>query len=109
VLKSFGTDRSVAVTDVEKARTPERSGEGVVPATAKRAPQTFGELAIVGKATLVKELCDDALDFSKRHHRDKINPPIRIAAIQTRFGDRQADSARPAEITSWLEPKPVDD
>ena len=101
--KYFGTDRSAAVTYVEKAPTLKRSGEGIVPATAKRAPQTFGELAIVGKATMVNELCDDALDFSKRDHRYKPNPPIRIAAIRARFGDQQADSVRPAEITSWLE------
>ena len=103
VRKSFGTDRSAAVTYVEKARTLKRSGEGIVPATAKRAPHTFAELALVGKETMMSELCDDALAFSKRHHRDKLNPPIRVAAIRARFGERQADSIRPAEITSWLE------
>ena len=103
VRKSFGTDRSAAVIYVEKARTLKRSGEGVVPATAKRGPQTFGELAIVGKATMVDEPYDNALDFGKQHHRDKLNPPIRIAAIRARFGDRQADSIRPEEITSCLE------
>ena len=57
----------------------------------------------MGKATMVNELCDDALDFSKRHYRDKLNPPIPIAAIRARFADQQAGSVRPAEITSWLE------
>lgn len=103
VRKSFGGDRSAAVTYVEKARTLRRSGEGIVPATAKRAPQTFGELAVIGKVTVMDELCDDALAFSKRHHRDKLNPPTRIAAIRAAFGHRQAESITPAEITAWLE------
>jgi integrase len=80
-----------------------RSGEGVVPATSKRAPRTFAELSVIGKETTIDELCDDALHFSKRHHRDKLNPPIRIAAIRAAFGERQAESIRPSEITSWLE------
>ena len=57
----------------------------------------------MGKATMVNELCDDALDFSKRYYRDKLNPPIPVAAIRVRFGEQQANSVRPAEITSWLE------
>ncbi len=49
------------------------------------------------------ELCDDLLDFSWRHRSDKLNLPTRIAAIRARFGERPADSIRPADIAAWLE------
>jgi len=103
VRKSFGADRAAAISYVEKARTIRRSGEGHVPTTAKRSPKTLAEMATVGKGTTMGELCDDALAFSKRHHRDTVNPPIRIAAIRTAFGERLADSITPLEISAWLE------
>src|ERR1700729_2434317 len=59
VRKSFGSDRNAAVAYVEKARTLKRSGGGIVPATARRALQTFAEMAVVGGTTTVAELCDD--------------------------------------------------
>jgi integrase len=60
-------------------------------------------MSIVGKETTINELCDDALRFSLRNHRDKLNPPIRIAAIKSAFDQRRAEDITPLEITAWLE------
>lgn len=103
VRKSFGTDRLSAVASVEKPRTLRRSGDGYVPATAKRPPRSFAEIAHIGMRTTINELCDDALRFSLRNHRDKVNPPVRIRAIRTAFDQRPAESITPLEITAWLE------
>jgi len=43
VRKSFGRNRAAAVNYVEKARTLRRSGEGIVPDTAKRPVLTIPE------------------------------------------------------------------
>ncbi|MGA2438379.1 MAG: site-specific integrase [Acidobacteriaceae bacterium] len=103
VRKSFGADRNSAVAYVEKARTLRRSGDGYVPATAKRPPRSFAEIAAIGTGTTINELCDDALRFSLRNHRDKQNPPTRIASIRAAFDQRPAESVTPLEITAWLE------
>ncbi len=103
VRKSFGADRISAVAYVEKARTLRRSGNGYVPATAKRPPRSFAEIARIGTGTTINELCDDALRFSLRNHRDTLNPPARIRAIRTAFDQRPAESITPLEITAWLE------
>lgn len=103
VRKSFGADRISAVAYVERARTLRRSGDGYVPATAKRPPRSFAEIAHIGTGTTINELCDDALRFSLRNHRDTLNPPARIRAIRTAFDQRPAESITPLEITAWLE------
>lgn len=41
VRKSFGQDKAAAIAYVEKARTIARSGEGVLPATAKQHVLSF--------------------------------------------------------------------
>jgi integrase len=103
VRKSFGADRISAVAYVEKARTLRRSGDGYVPATAKRPPRSFAEIVAIGSGTTINELCDDALRFSLRNHRDTLNPPTRIASIRAAFSQRPAESITPLEITAWLE------
>jgi hypothetical protein len=49
-----------------------------VPATAKRPPRSFAEIAHIGTGTTINELCDDALRFSLRNYRDILNPPARF-------------------------------
>jgi len=61
VRKSFGRNRAAAVNYVEKARTLRRSGEGVVPDTAKRPVLTVPEIDTLGGTVTVNELCDDYL------------------------------------------------
>lgn len=106
VRKSFGSDRNAAVAYVEKARTLKRSGGGIVPATARRALQTFAEMAVVGGTTTVAELCDDLerhIQKNPTSYKDQVNPPRRIACIRKVFGHRLAASIKPSEIMDWLD------
>ena len=61
VRKSFGEGAKAyraAVAWVEKARTIRRTGEGVLPTSAKRPVLTTAELKVIGGATTVGMLCD---------------------------------------------------
>jgi integrase len=105
VRKSFGRNRAAAVNYVEKARTLRRSGEGVVPNTAKRPVLTIPELDTLGGSVTVNELCDDYLLHIQSRpdlYKDQKNPPQRLDLIRAAFGDRPAASLRPWEIEDWL-------
>lgn len=111
VRKSFGLGpkgRADAIAWVEKARTIRRTGEGVLPTTAKRAVLTTAEVAILGdtNAITVGKLCDEFERYVKAHpeeYRDQTNPPKRIAVIKKVFGDRAAATLRATAIENWLD------
>ena len=109
--KSFGLGpkgRADAIAWVEKARTIRRTGEGVLPATAKRPVLTTAEVAVLGdpNAITVGKLCDEFERYVKAHpeeYRDQSNPPKRIAEIAEKFGDRDATKLKSSEIEDWLD------
>ena len=106
VRKSFGHDRDAAIAYLEKARLLKRTGEGVVPTTAKRPVLTFAEMKAEVSGVTVAVLCDLLLKFIKdnpKKYRDQQNPPRRIGLIKKVFGDRIAASIKPYEISDWLE------
>lgn len=111
VRKSFGrgpAGRAEAIAWVEKARTIKRTGEGVLPATARRPALTTAEVAVLGDpdAITVGRLCDEFLLYVKRHpeeYRDQVYPPRRIAEIKKVFGDRNAAGLKSSEIENWLD------
>ena len=111
VRKSFGLGprgRAEAIAWVEKARTIRRTGEGVLPATAKRPVLTTAEVAVLGDpgAVTVGRLCDEFLKYVKAHpeeYRDQIYPPKRVAEIRKAFGDREAATLKASEIEAWLD------
>ena len=77
-----------------------------MPATARRALQTFAEMAVVGGTTTVAELCDDLerhIQKNPTSYKDQVNPPRRIACIRKVFGHRLAASIKPSEIMDWLD------
>jgi integrase len=105
VRKSFGRNRAAAINHVEKARTLRRSGEGIVPDTAKRAVLTIPELETLGGSVTINELCDDYLKHVQGRpdlFKDQRNPPQRLDLIRAAFGHRPAASVRPWEIEDWL-------
>ena len=107
VRKSFGKDRQAAVEWAEKARTIRRTGDGVLPATAKRHPRTNEELERMGGSDVnLAELCDDFERYVLTHpdeYRDQKNPPRRIQEIKKAFGERPASGIRTEEIEDWLD------
>jgi hypothetical protein len=111
VRKSFGRGpkgRAGAIAWVEKARTIKRTGEGVLPATAKRPVLTTAEVAVLGDANAmtVGKLCDEFERYVKAHpeeYRDQTNPPKRFAEIKAMFGDRDARKLKSSEIEDWLD------
>lgn len=111
IRKSFGRGpkgRADAIGWVEKARTIKRTGEGVLPATAKRPVLTTAEVAVLGNpdGITVGKLCDEFLRYVKAHpeeYRDQINPPKRIAEIKRVFGERNAATLKSSEIEDWLD------
>jgi site-specific recombinase XerD len=111
VRKSFGRGpkgRAEAIAWVEKARTIKRTGEGVLPTTAKRPVLTTTEIGILGEseAITIGRLCDEFLRYVVSHpeeYRDQTNPPKRIAEIRSAFGDRNATKLKSSEIEDWLE------
>lgn len=111
VRKSFGLGvkaRADAIKWVEKARTIRRTGEGVLPTTAKRPVLTTAEVAVLGDihAVTMGRLCDEFDRYVKAHaeeYRDQTNPPKRIAEIRHDFGDRAAATLKPSEIEDWLD------
>jgi integrase len=105
VRKSFGHNRDAAIAYLEKARLLKRTGEGVVPTTAKRPVLTFAEMKEEVSGVTVAALCDLRLNFIKanpKKFKDQANPPRRIGEIKKVFGDRAAASIKPFEITDWL-------
>jgi integrase len=105
VRKSFGRNRPAAINYVEKARTLRRSGEGIVPDTAKRPVLTIPELEVLGGSVTVDELCDDYLRHLQGRpdlFKDQRNPPQRLDLIREAFGSRAAAGVRPWEIEDWL-------
>lgn len=111
VRKSFGhgpKGRADAIAWVEKARTIKRTGEGVLPATAKRPVLTTAEITVLGDADAITvgRLCDEFSRYVKAHpeeYRDQVNPPKRIAEIRKVFGDRNAAGLKSSEIEDWLD------
>jgi integrase len=108
VRKAIGT-YAEAKAYIEKARTLRRTGEGVVPDTAKRPALTFDELERAKQAeggATVGKLCDDFLTYVKKHpkeYKDQRNPPFRVNLIRQEFGERPAASIRPRDIADWLD------
>ena len=111
VRKSFGMGprgRADAIAWAEKARTIRRTGEGVLPATAKRPVLTTAEVAVLGDtdAITVGKLCDEFGRYVKAHpeeYRDQTNPPKRIAEIKEMFGDHAAATLKSSEVEDWLD------
>ena len=111
VRKSFGRGpkgRADAIAWVEKARTIRRTGEGLLPATAKRPVLTTAEVAVLGdrNAITVGKLCDEFERYVKAHpeeYRDQANPPTRIAEIKAKLGDRAAVTLKSSEVEDWLD------
>ena len=111
VRKSFGLGskgRADAIAWVEKARTIRRTGEGVLPATAKRPVLTTAEVAVLGDtdAITVGKLCDEFERYVKAHpeeYRDQTNPPMRIAEIKKMFGGHAAATLKSSEVEDWLD------
>lgn len=105
VRKSFGNDRDAAIAYLEKARLLKRTGEGVVPTTAKRPVLTFKEMKASAAGVTLGELCDGLLKHIQANpaeYRDQHNPPQRIGLIKQAFGDRPAAFIKPYEIQDWL-------
>ena len=111
VRKSFGLGpkgRADAIAWVEKARTIKRTGEGVLPATAKRPVLTTAEVAVLGDAgsITIGRLCNEFSRYVNAHpeeYRDQVNPPKRIAEIRKFFGERDAAKLKSSEIEDWLD------
>ncbi|HTD54994.1 MAG TPA: site-specific integrase [Silvibacterium sp.] len=111
IRKSFGRGpkgRAEAIAWVEKARTIKRTGEGVLPKTARRPVLTTAEVAVLGnpEAVTVSRLCDEFLKYVKAHpeeYRDQVYPLRRIAEIRKKFGDREATVVKASEIEDWLD------
>lgn len=111
VRKAFGRSRSSAVAYLEKVRTLKRSGEGMVPVTAKQSVLTYAEMtASAQHGVLVSDLCDGLLKQIKdrpREYKDQVNPPHRIGLIKKEFGSRPAGSLKVHEISDWFRSLPV--
>jgi site-specific recombinase XerD len=103
VRKTFGRDRQAAVDWVDESRSIRRSGEGVLPTSAKakkRVPvETEGVLSI-------SRLCSEFSKYIREHpeeYRDQKNPPRRIRDIRKAFWGRKAASVTAPEIEEWLD------
>lgn len=108
VRKSFGRDKDAAVAYLEKARLLKRTGEGVVPTTAKRPVLTHAEMKAEVSGVTVESLCDLLLKHiqnPKQAHKykDQANPPRRLGQIKKEFGGRIASGVKAHEISDWLE------
>jgi integrase len=106
VRKSFGRDRDAAIAYLEKARLLKRTGEGVVPTTAKRPVLTFAEMRANTAGVTLGELCDGLLkqiQDDPERYKDQHNPPQRIGLIKKAFGSRPADSIQTHEVADWLQ------
>jgi integrase len=108
VRKSFGRDKVAAIAYLEKARLLKRTGEGVVPTTAKRPVLTHAEMKAEVSGVTVGYLCDLLLRHiqnPKQAHKykDQANPPRRLGQIKKEFGSRIASGVKAHEISDWLE------
>jgi integrase len=105
VRKSFGSDRTAAVLYVEKARRIERTGEGILPETAKKPVLTFAEEDRRSSAITVGDLADDYLEYvqaNPKEFKDQTNPPRVIREIKEAFGSHSASTLQPHQIDDWL-------
>jgi integrase len=109
VRKAIGKQQA-AVDYHRKVKVLIRTGEGHVPATAKGSAKTDKQLSKLPGQGLggvrLSELCDDLLAHIAARpeaYKDQVNPPQRIRAVREKFGDREAASIRPFEITDWLD------
>jgi integrase len=116
VRKAFGRDRVAAIAYLEKARTLKRTGEGMVPSTAKKAVLTSAEVAAHKEAQdsiPLSDLCDGLLkqiQSRPEEYKDQLNPPHRIGLIKKAFGRRPTASIKAHEISDWyhsLDAKPA--
>lgn len=111
VRKSFGRDKAAAVAYLEKARMLQRTGEGIVPTTARKPVLTMAELRVheeARKGITLGELCDGLkAHIILRHqqnpakYKDQKNPPARIDRIKRAFGDRAAERIESHELQEW--------
>jgi integrase len=108
VRKSIGS-RDAAIKYMDKVRLVRSVEDGIIPATAKEAVKTKREAEEAKQATegvLFGVLCDGLLKKiaeNPTEYKDQLNPPQRINRIKASFGDRQAASIEPHEITEWLD------
>ncbi|AEU36149.1 integrase family protein [Granulicella mallensis MP5ACTX8] len=105
VRKSFGSDRAAAVSYVEKARLIERTGEGLLPTTARKPVLTFTEADRQAASVTVDELADDYLAFVQANpteFKDQVNPPRVIKEIKEVFGSHPATTLEAHQIDDWL-------
>lgn len=109
VRKAIGT-RQQAIEYAEKARTIKRTGTGVVPATARRAAQTFEEIEKSKTGATVGQLIDDYLHWQDRLHesnpdrlRDQDGMKQRMKVVRAALGERVAVSLKVPDIKGWLE------
>jgi integrase len=105
VRKRIGT-RDQAVAYMIKLKHVRASKSGVIPTSAREAVQTFAEKEMAKNGVLFGDLCDGLLKHIQRNpteYKDQLNPPQRINRIKNAFGDRQAASIEPHEITEWLD------
>lgn len=89
VRKSFGQDRAAAIAYAEKARTISRSGEGVLPTTAREHVLTFRELGKKASTVTVADIADDYLAYVKAHpseYKDQLNPQRVVKQVKEQFG-----------------------
>jgi len=105
VRKSFGDDKEAATKYAEKTRWLQRSGEGIVPSTAREAAMTFSEARKLRSGIALGQLCNELKTHIATHpqdYKDQVNPPARLDRIKGDLGDRSAESIEPAEIRAWL-------
>jgi integrase len=105
VRKSFGRNRAAAIAYLEKARTLKRTGEGVVPSTAKQPVLTAAEMRVAQYNVLLNDLCEGLLkqiQANPTDYKDQHNPPHRIDVIKKKFGNRPAAHIKAHEIHDWL-------
>jgi hypothetical protein len=82
--------KSDAETLLNKRRNDRRLGKRM-PENVRTAPIKFGALA-----NYITE------EYSKAHHSDSRNAKQRLEKLKAHFGERAAESIKPAEIDNWL-------
>jgi site-specific recombinase XerD len=86
---------------VEQARRVRRTGEGVLPRSAKK------EIKVIAHGVVtVDVLCAEFLEYIQTHpeeYRDQANPPRRIEEIHKAFEGREAAEIKSPEIETWLD------
>lgn len=90
----------------EKIRTLLRTGEGVVPDTAKRHARTTNEIKLLGNQVSINSLCDDLERYILSHpdqYKDRDNAKHRLAMVRRHFGHRSSDTVKPWEVVEWLD------